>query len=142
MGQNSSDTALLVFEEMQDPATHRSGREGEGYKIALANLEGGRIGIAAQSIGMARAALEVALPYAKERRTFGKPSSNIRRWRSGLPIRRPNWKRPDSCCIHAAPAARTDQPCLSEACMAELFASEMAERVCSAASRLCGGYGY
>jgi butyryl-CoA dehydrogenase len=73
MGQRASDTAQITFEDMRLSAEHRLGVQGEGYKIALANLEGGRIGIAAQSVGMARAAYDAALAYAKEREAFGKP---------------------------------------------------------------------
>src|SRR5579864_3110016 len=114
LGQHSSDTAQIVFEDCRVPAANLIGAEGEGYRIALSGLEGGRIGIAAQSVGMARAAFEAALGYAKERESFGQPLFS-----------------------HQAV-----QPCLTEAAMAKLFASEAAERICSAALQIHGGYGY
>jgi butyryl-CoA dehydrogenase len=142
MGQTSSDTAQLVFEDMRIPVTHLLGREGEGYKIALSNLEGGRIGIAAQSIGMARAALEIALPYAKEREAFGKPIIRHQAVAFRLADMATELEAARQLLHHACQLRDAGEPCLKEACMAKLFASEMAERVCSAAMQTLGGYGY
>lgn len=142
MGQLSSDTAQLLFEDMRIPATHRLGREGEGYKIALSNLEGGRIGIAAQSIGMARAALECAASYAKEREAFGKQIIKHQAVAFRLANMATELEAARQLLHHACALRDANQPCLKEACMAKLFASEMAERVCSAAMQTLGGYGY
>jgi alkylation response protein AidB-like acyl-CoA dehydrogenase len=142
MGQTSSDTAQLVFENMRIPATHRLGKEGEGYKIALSNLEGGRIGIAAQSIGMARAALQAALAYAKERETFGKPIIRHQAVAFRLADMATELEAARQLLHHACLLRDAGEPCLKEACMAKLFASEVAERVCSAAMQTLGGYGY
>lgn len=142
MGQTSSDTAQLLFENMRIPATHRLGDEGEGYKIALSNLEGGRIGIAAQSIGMARAALDCAVAYSKERETFGKPIFQHQAVSFRLADAATELEAARQLLHHACALRDANQPCLKEACMAKLFASEMAERVCSAAMQTLGGYGY
>jgi len=142
MGQTSSDTAQLLFEDMKIPATHLLGKEGEGYKIALSNLEGGRIGIAAQSIGMARAALDCALPYSKERATFGKPIFEHQAVAFRLADAATELEAARQLLHHACQLRDMNEPCLKEACMAKLFASEMAERVCSAAIQTLGGYGY
>ena len=142
MGQTSSDTASLAFEDMRIPATHRLGAEGEGYKIALSNLEGGRIGIGAQSIGMARAAYEVALAYGKERESFGKPINQHQAVAFRLADMGTDIEAARQLLLHAASLRDAGLPCLKEACMAKLFASEMAERVCSAAMQTLGGYGY
>ncbi len=142
MGQTSSDTAQLLFTDMKIPATHLLGKEGEGYKIALSNLEGGRIGIASQCIGMARAALECALPYAKEREAFGKPIFAHQAVSFRLADMATELEAARQLLHHACALRDANQPCLKEACMAKLFASEMAERVCSAAMQTLGGYGY
>ena len=142
MGQTSSDTAALQFDNMRIPATYRLGAEGEGYKIALSNLEGGRIGIAAQSIGMARAAYEVALSYSKEREAFGKPIGQHQAVAFRLADMATQIEAARALLLHAARLRDSEQPCLKEACMAKLFASEMAERVCSSAMQTLGGYGY
>jgi butyryl-CoA dehydrogenase len=142
MGQLSSDTAQLLFEDMKIPATHLLGKEGEGYKIALSNLEGGRIGIAAQSLGMARAALECALPYSKERSAFGKPIFEHQAVAFRLADAATELEAARQLLHHACQLRDANEPCLKEACMAKLFASEMAERVCSAAMQTLGGYGY
>ena len=142
LGQRASDTAQIVFEDCRVPAANLLGREGDGYRIALANLEAGRIGIAAQSVGMARAAFEAALAYARERKSFGKfiidhQAVNFRLADMATEIevaRQMVW--------HAAALRDAGEPCLREASMAKLFASEMAERVCSAAIQVHGGYGY
>ncbi len=142
LGQTSSDTAQLTFDNMRIPATHRLGIEGEGYKIALSNLEGGRIGIASQCIGMARAALEFAIGYAKERETFGKAIIAHQAVGFRLADMATELEAARQLLHHVAQMRDNDEPCLKEACMAKLFASEMAERVCSAAIQTLGGYGY
>ena len=142
LGQHSSDTAQVNFDDCRIPAENLIGNEGEGYKIALSALEGGRIGIAAQSIGMARSAFDYALAYAKDRTAFG--SAIIHHQAVGFRLadcatqieaaRQLTW--------HAAALRDAGLPCLKEAAMAKLFASEMAEQVCSAALQTLGGYGY
>lgn len=142
MGQHASDTAQIVFENCRVPASALLGKEGEGYKIALSNLEAGRIGIAAQSVGMARAAFEASVAYAKERKTFGvaiieHQAVNFRLANMATQIdaaRLLVWR--------AATLKDAGKPCLTEASMAKMFASEMAEKVCSAAIQIHGGCGY
>ncbi len=142
MGQRASDTCQIVLDNCDLPADSLLGTEGEGYRIALSNLEGGRIGIAAQSVGMARAAYEHALAYSTDRHAFGQPIFSQQAIA---------FKLADMCTsidaarllVHRAATLRDDdQPCLTEASMAKLFASEMAERVCSDAIQIHGGYGY
>lgn len=142
LGQHSSDTCALAFTEMRIPAENRLGEEGEGYKIALANLEGGRIGIAAQSVGMARAAFEAACAYAKERITFGKPIIEHQAVAFRLANMATKIETARQMVLHAAALREAGKPCLTEASMAKLVASEMAEQVCSAAIQIHGGYGY
>ncbi len=142
MGQRCSDTAQIVFENCRVPAANRIGDEGEGYKIALSALEGGRIGIAAQSVGMARAAFEAALQYAKERESFGTPIFNHQAVNFRLADMATQIEAARALVLHAAALRDEGQPCLKEAAMAKLFASEMAERVCSDAIQIHGGYGY
>jgi hypothetical protein len=142
MGQHSSDTAQIVFENCRVPAANRIGEEGEGYRIALSALEGGRIGIAAQSIGMARAAFEAALKYAKERESFGTPIFNHQAVNFRLADMATQVEAARQLVLHAAALRDEGTPCLKEAAMAKLFASEMAERVCSDAIQIHGGYGY
>ncbi|MBV9523642.1 MAG: acyl-CoA dehydrogenase family protein [Alphaproteobacteria bacterium] len=142
LGQRASDTAQLVFEEMALTPDLLLGQEGEGYKIALANLEGGRIGIAAQAIGMARAAHEAALAYAKERQTFGKAIIEHQAVAFRLADMATQIEAARQLTLHAASLRDAGEPCLKEAAMAKLFASEMAERVCSDAIQIHGGYGY
>jgi butyryl-CoA dehydrogenase len=141
-GQHSSDTAQILFENCRVPAANRIGDEGEGYKIALSSLEGGRIGIAAQSVGMARAAFEAALKYAKERESFGKPIFEHQAVSFRLADMATQIEAARQLVLHAAALRDAGQPCLKEAAMAKLFASEMAERVCSDAIQVHGGYGY
>jgi butyryl-CoA dehydrogenase len=141
-GQRSSDTAQIVFENCRVPAANRIGEEGEGYKIALSALEGGRIGIAAQSVGMARAAFEAALKYAKERESFGTPIFNHQAVQFRLADMATQIEAARQLVLHAASLRDAGKPCLKEAAMAKLFASEMAERVCSDAIQVHGGYGY
>ena len=142
LGQHSSDTCALAFTDMRIPAENRLGEEGQGYKIALANLEGGRIGIAAQSVGMARAAFEAACAYAKERITFGKPIIEHQAVAFRLADMATKIETARQMVLHAAALREAGKPCLTEASMAKLVASEMAEQVCSAAIQIHGGYGY
>jgi butyryl-CoA dehydrogenase len=142
LGQHASDTAQIVLEEVRLTPDHLLGGEGEGYKIALANLEGGRIGIAAQSIGMARAAHEAALAYAQERQSFGKPIAQHQAVAFRLADMATQIEAATQLLLHAAQLRDAGKPCLKEASMAKLFASEMAERVCSDAIQIHGGYGY
>jgi hypothetical protein len=142
LGQRASDTAQIVLDDCRVPQACLLGGLGEGYRIALANLEAGRIGIAAQSVGMARAALEAALAYARERTSFGKPiiehqaiGFRLADMATGIEVAR-------QMVLHAASLRDAGEPCLREASMAKLFASEMAERVCSDAIQIHGGYGY
>ena len=141
LGQHSSDTAQINFENCRIPADNLIGVEGEGYKIALSALEGGRIGIAAQSVGMARAAFECALQYSKERESFGQPIFNHQAVGFRLAECATQIEAARQLIWHAASLRDADRPCLKEAAMAKLFASEMAERVCSAAIQTLGGYG-
>lgn len=142
MGQHASDTAQIVFEDCRIPADHRIGEEGEGYKIALSNLESGRIGIAAQCVGMARAAYQAALEYAKERESFGKPIIEHQAVAFRLADMATQVQAAHLMVMHAAELRDAGEPCLKEACMAKLYASETAEKVCSAAIQTLGGYGY
>ena len=141
LGQHSSDTAQINFENCRIPAANLIGAEGEGYKIALGALEGGRIGIAAQSVGMARAAFECALQYSKERESFGQPIFNHQAVGFRLAECATQIEAARQLIWHAASLRDAGLPCLKEAAMAKLFASEMAERVCSAAIQTLGGYG-
>jgi butyryl-CoA dehydrogenase len=142
MGQHSSDTAQIVFENCRIPAENLIGEEGMGYKIALSGLEGGRIGIASQSVGMARAAYEAALAYAKERESFGKPIFEHQSVQFRLAEMAMKIEAARQLIWHAASMKDAGLPCLKEAAMAKLFASEMAERVVSDAMQVFGGYGY
>ena len=142
LGQRASDTCALAFNDMRVPVEQRLGAEGEGYRIALANLEGGRIGIAAQSVGMARAAFEAARDYARQRVAFGKPIAEHQALAFRLADMATRIEAARQLVLHAAALREAGQPCLSEASMAKLFASEMAEAVCSAAIQNHGGYGY
>ena len=142
LGQHSSDTAQISFENCRIPHENLIGTEGEGYRIALGGLEGGRIGIAAQSVGMARSAFEVALEYAKQRESFGQPIFNHQAVGFRLAECATQIEAARQLIWHAAALRDAGRPCLKEAAMAKLFASEMAERVCSAAIQTLGGYGY
>jgi butyryl-CoA dehydrogenase len=142
IGQHSSDTAQVNFENCRIPAENLIGEPGEGYKIALSALEGGRIGIAAQSVGMARSAFEVALQYAKERQSFGTAIFNHQAVGFRLADCATQLEAARQLIWHAASLRDAGRPCLKEAAMAKLFASEMAEQVCSAAIQTLGGYGY
>ncbi len=141
LGQHSSDTAQINFDNCRIPAGNLIGQEGEGYKIALGGLEGGRIGIAAQSVGMARSAFEVALAYSRERQSFGTAIFNHQAVGFRLAECATQIEAARQLIWHAASLRDAGRPCLKEAAMAKLFASEMAERVCSAAIQTLGGYG-
>ncbi len=142
LGQHSSDTAQINFDQCRVPAENLIGQEGEGYKIALSALEGGRIGIAAQSVGMARSALEVALDYARQRESFGTAIFNHQAVGFRLADCATRLEAARQLIWHAAALRDASRPCLKEAAMAKLFASEVAEEVCSAAIQTLGGYGY
>ena len=142
MGQEASDTAALSFDAAVVPADHLIGKEGDGYRIALANLEAGRIGIAAQCVGMARAALDHAVGYAKERTAFGTAISNHQAVAFRLADMATQLHAATTMVLEAAALRDAGRPCLKEACMAKLFASEAAERICSDAIQIFGGYGY
>ena len=142
LGQHASDTAQVLFENCRVPAANLIGEEGQGLKIALSGLEGGRIGIASQAVGMARAAFEAALVYAKERVAFGKPIFEHQALQFRLADMAMQIEAARQLIHHAASLKDAGLPCLKEAAMAKLFASEMAEQVCSAAIQIHGGYGY
>ncbi|MFY8092049.1 MAG: acyl-CoA dehydrogenase family protein [Niveispirillum sp.] len=142
LGQRSSDTAAILLEEARVPASSMLGRPGEGYRIALANLEGGRIGIAAQAVGMAQAAFEAARDYARDRVSMGVPIIQHQAVSFRLADMATRIEAARQLVLHAASLRGAGQPCLKEASMAKLFASEMAERVCSDAIQTFGGYGY
>jgi butyryl-CoA dehydrogenase len=142
MGQRSSDTAQILFENCCIPAENLIGDEGQGYRIALSGLEGGRIGIGSQAVGMARAAFEAALAYAKERTSFGKTLFEHQAQQFKLADMATRIEAARQLILHAAALKDAGRPCLKEAAMAKLFASEMAERVCSDAIQIHGGYGY
>ena len=141
LGQHSSDTAQIVLEQCRVPAENLIGQEGEGYKIALSALEGGRIGIAAQSVGMARSALDFAIDYAKQRESFGSPILNHQAVGFRLADCATQLEAARQLIWHAASLRDANRPCLREAAMAKLFASEVAEKICSAAIQTLGGYG-
>ena len=142
LGQHASDTAQILFENCRVPVANRLGDEGQGLKIALSGLEGGRIGIASQSVGMARAAFEAALAYSKDRVAFGQPIFQHQAVQFRLADMATQIEAARQLIHHAASLKDAGVPCLKEAAMAKLFASEMAERVCSAAIQVFGGYGY
>ena len=142
MGQHASDTAQVVFQDCRIPAANLIGQEGMGLKIALSGLEGGRIGIAAQAVGMARAAFEFALEYAKQRTSFGQTLFEHQAIQFKLADMATQIEAARQLIWHAAARKDAALPCLKEAAMAKLYASEMAERVCSSALQVLGGYGY
>ena len=142
LGQHSSDTAQILFEDCRIPAANLIADEGMGYKIALSGLEGGRIGIAAQSVGMAQAAFDAALLYAKDRQSFDKPLFEHQAVQFRLADMATQIEAARQLVWHAAAMKDAGMPCLKEAAMAKLFASEMAEKVCTDAIQIHGGYGY
>lgn len=142
LGQRSSDTAQIVFENCEVPEENRLGDEGQGYRIALSNLESGRIGIAAQCVGMARAAMDAAVDYARHRKSFGKSLFEHQGTGFKLADMATQIEAARLLVINAAQLKDAGRPCLEQASMAKLFASEMAEKVCSDAIQIHGGYGY
>ena len=142
LGQRCSDTAQIAFDDLRLPGDALLGEEGQGYRIALANLEGGRIGVGAQAVGMARAAHMAALSYARERETFGQPIIEHQAVAFRLADMATQIDAARLLVLRAAQLRQAGEPCLKEASMAKLFASEMAERVCSDALQIHGGYGY
>jgi alkylation response protein AidB-like acyl-CoA dehydrogenase len=142
LGQAASDTCSLYFDDLQLESEFRLGAEGQGYRIALSNLEAGRIGIAAQSVGMAQAALQVAVGYAKERKSMGKPIIEHQAVGFRLADLAARLEAARQLVLHAASIKDAGLPCLKEASMAKLIASETAEAVCSGAIQTLGGYGY
>jgi alkylation response protein AidB-like acyl-CoA dehydrogenase len=142
MGQHASDTAQIVFDNCRVPVANRLGQEGQGLKIALSGLEGGRIGIASQALGMARAAFDCALAYSKDRVAFGVPIFEHQAVQFKLADMATKIEATRQLVWHAATLKDAGRPCLKEAAMAKLLASEMAEAVCSGAIQVLGGYGY
>jgi alkylation response protein AidB-like acyl-CoA dehydrogenase len=142
LGQHSSDTAQILFEDCRIPAANLIADEGMGYKIALSGLEGGRIGIAAQSVGMAQAAFDAALLYSKDRQSFDKPLFEHQAVQFRLADMATQIEAARQLVWHAATMKDAGVPCLKEAAMAKLFASEMAEKICTEAIQIHGGYGY
>jgi len=141
-GQRASDTAQIVLENCKVPVANRLAEEGVGYRIALANLESGRINVAAQATGMAQAALDAALAYSHERRSMGKTLFEHQAVNFRLADMATQVEAARQLYLHAAALRDAGKPCLKEASMAKLFASEMAEKVCSDAMQVHGGYGY
>ncbi len=142
LGQKASDTCALAFEDVEIPLDQRIGAEGEGYKIALSTLESGRIGIAAQSVGMARAALEYAVDYARERKAFGGAIIDFQAVGFRLAEAKTKLEAARQLTLFAARQKAAGVNSLEAACMAKLFASEVAEQVCTAAIQTLGGYGF
>jgi len=142
LGIRASDTCAITLSQCRVPAANLLGERGKGLNIALSNLEGGRIGIAAQALGIARAAFEAALGYARERVQFGKPIIEHQSVANLLADMQVQVNAARLLVLHAARLRSAGLPCLSEASQAKLFASEMAERVCSSAVQVHGGYGY
>ncbi|HTW29846.1 MAG TPA: acyl-CoA dehydrogenase family protein [Acetobacteraceae bacterium] len=142
LGQKASDSCALAFTAMEVPEAQRIGAEGDGYRIALSTLESGRIGIAAQSVGMARAALDCAIAYARERQAFGKRIIDHQAVGFRLVEAKTQLAAARQLTWHAARLKDAGAPALEAAAMAKLFASEAAESICSAAIQTLGGYGY
>ena len=142
LGQRCSDTAQIAFEQLRLPPHALLGEAGQGYRIALGNLEGGRIGVGSQAVGMARSAYEAALVYAREREAFGRPIIEHQAVAFRLADMATQIDAARLLVLRAAQLRDAGEPCLKEASMAKLFASEMAERVCSDAVQIHGGYGY
>lgn len=142
LGQRASDTAQIALEDLELPQDALLGGEGEGYRIALSNLEGGRIGIAAQSVGMARAALDLALGYAGERQSMGRALKDHQAVAFRLADMATRIEAARQLVLHAACLRDAGRSALKQASMAKLFASEIAEKVCSDAIQIFGGYGY
>jgi alkylation response protein AidB-like acyl-CoA dehydrogenase len=142
MGQHASDTCEVILQDLRVPLQNRLGAEGDGYRIALSNLEGGRIGIAAQAVGMTRAAYDIALAYAQQRKSFGKVIFEHQAIAFRLADMATKLEAARQLVLHAAALRSAGQPCLKEASMAKLFATEAAEQICSDAIQTLGGAGY
>lgn len=142
MGLRASDTCAVTLNNCRIPAANLLGPRGKGLAIALSNLEGGRIGIGAQALGIARAAFEAALGYARERVQFDKPIIEHQSVSNMLADMHTRLNAARLLILHAARLRSAELPCLSEASQAKLFASETAEYVCSRAIQIHGGYGY
>ena len=142
MGIRASDTCAISLVDCAIPEANLLGTRGEGLRIALSNLEGGRVGIAAQAVGIARAALEAAQRYAHERVQFGKALTEHQAVSQMLADMHTRVNAARLLTLHAAQLRTEGRPCLSEASQAKLFASETAEWVCSKALQIHGGYGY
>ena len=142
LGQRASDTCSLAFDNLEVPVENLIGNEGEGYKVALSSLEAGRIGIASQCIGMAQAALDHAVNYARDRTSFGKTLLEHQAVSFRLAEAKTKLEAARQLVLHAARLKDAGAPALETACMGKLFASEMAEQVCSVAIQTLGGYGY
>jgi alkylation response protein AidB-like acyl-CoA dehydrogenase len=142
LGIHASDTCQIAFEDMRIPVENLLGEEGQGYKIALANLESGRIGIAAQAVGMARSAYEYARDYAADRQAFGAPITAQQGVSFKLADMATQIEAGRQMVLHATSLKDAERPCLQEASMAKLFTSEMGEKVCSQAIQILGGYGF
>ncbi|GMG82277.1 acyl-CoA dehydrogenase family protein [Paralimibaculum aggregatum] len=142
LGQKASDSCALAFTEMFVPFEDRIGEEGQGYAIALSSLEAGRIGIAAQAVGLAQGAYERALAYAQERTAFGGPIFDLQAVQFRLAEMATDLEAARQLVLNAAAMKDRGEPCLKEACMAKLFAAQAAERVTSEAIQVLGGYGY
>ena len=142
LGQKASETCALLFEDMELSEDQRIGAEGEGYRIALSTLESGRIGIAAQAVGMARAALDYAIGYARDRQAFGQSILEFQAVGFRLVEAKTKLEAARQLILHAARLKADGKPALEAACMAKLFASETAEAICTVAIQTLGGYGY
>ncbi len=142
LGMRASDTCSISFDNCSVPQENMLGLRGKGLAVALSNLEGGRIGIAAQAVGIARAAFEEALKYSKERVQFGIPIIDHQSIGNFLADMHTQINAARLLTLHAASLRQNGQPCLSEASQAKLFASEVSEFVCSKAIQIFGGYGY
>jgi alkylation response protein AidB-like acyl-CoA dehydrogenase len=142
LGIRASDTCAVLLEDCRIPETNLLGPRGKGLAIALSNLEGGRIGIAAQALGIARAAFEAALAYARDRVQFGKKLVEHQAIGNMLADMHTRLNAARMLILHAARMRSEGLPCLSEASQAKLYASELAEWVCSKAIQVHGGYGY
>ena len=142
LGHRTNDTCQIVLEDLEVPAENLLGRPGEGLRIAFSGLDSGRIGVAAQSLGVARAAFDAALAYARERETFGKKLIEHQAVAFQLADMATDIAAARELCLHAAALKQSRVRCIKEASMSKLFASRMCERVCSAAIQIHGGYGF
>src|SRR5690606_22954619 len=142
MGLRGSHTASLTFEDLTIPADRLLGKEGDGFKLAMQALDGGRIGIASQAVGVSRAALSASIRYAKDRHAFGKPIADFGAIRQFLANMKTDLAIAELLCLRAATLKEAKRPFSREASMAKLFASEASERICDRAIQIHGGYGY